>query len=74
MFYNECFAPELYFRLHAFQSQIIGDDGRPAFDNPQTLKAYISFRRTIHLLQSRITYRRRTCRSSMTSCAEIQPC
>ena len=47
--YNECFAPELYFRLHAFQSQIIGDDGRPAFDNPQTLKAYINFRRTIHL-------------------------
>ena len=47
--YNECFAPELYFRLHAFQSQLLGSDGRPAFDNPQTLKAYINFRRTIHL-------------------------
>lgn len=47
--YNECFAPELYFRLHAFQSQIIGPDGLPSFDNPQTLKAYISFRRTIQL-------------------------
>lgn len=47
--YNECFAPELYFRLHAFQSQIIGPDGLPAFDNPQTLKAYINFKRTIQL-------------------------
>lgn len=47
--YNECFAPELYFRLHAFQSRILGDDGLPVFDSPQTLKAYINFRRTIHL-------------------------
>lgn len=47
--YNECFAPELYFRLHAFQSRILDDNGRPVFDNPQTLKAYINFRRTIHL-------------------------
>lgn len=47
--YNECFAPELYFRLHAFQSQIIGKDGLPTFDNPQTLQAYINLRRTIHL-------------------------
>lgn len=47
--YNECFAPELYFRLHAFQSQILSNDGCPSFDNPQTLKAYINFRRTIHL-------------------------
>jgi len=47
--YNECFAPELYFRLHAFQSQILGEDGAPAFNNPQTLKAYINFKRTIHL-------------------------
>lgn len=47
--YNECFAPELYFRLHAFQSRILDDDGLPAFDSPQTLKAYINFRRTIHL-------------------------
>jgi multiple sugar transport system substrate-binding protein len=47
--YNECFAPEIYFRLQAFQSQIFGDDGTPAFDNPQTLKAYINFKHTIHL-------------------------
>lgn len=47
--YNECFAPELYFRLYAFESRIFDDDGLPAFDSPQTLKAYINFRRTIHL-------------------------
>lgn len=45
--YNECFAPEIYFRLQAFQSQILGEDGLPAFNNPQTLKAYINFKRTI---------------------------
>lgn len=47
--YNECFAPELYFRLHAFDSQIFDNDGLPVFDSPQTLKAYLNFRRTIHL-------------------------
>lgn len=47
--YNECFAPELYFRLRAFESRIIDDDGNPCFDNPQTLKAYLNFRRTIYL-------------------------
>jgi len=46
--YNECFAPELYFRLHAFQSQLFDPKGRVVFDNPNPLKAYIHFRRTLH--------------------------
>lgn len=46
--YNECFAPELYFRLHAFQSQLFDKKGQVVFDNPNTLKAYIHFRRTLH--------------------------
>ena len=45
--YNECFAPELYFRLHTFQSQLFGKGGSVSFDNPQTLKAYENFRQTL---------------------------
>ena len=45
--YNECFAPELYFRLHTFQSQLFDKDGAVSFDNPQTLKAYENFRQTL---------------------------
>lgn len=45
--YNECFAPELYFRLHTFQSQLFGPAGRVTFDNPQTIKAYESLRQTL---------------------------
>lgn len=46
--YNECFAPEIYFRLHAFGSQFFDKNGGVSFDNPNTLKAYIHFRRTFH--------------------------
>lgn len=45
--YNECFAPELYFRLHAFQSKVFDGEGKVVFDNPNTLKAYINFHRTL---------------------------
>ena len=45
--YNECFAPELYFRLHTFQSQLFGTSGTVTFDNPQTVKAYQNFRQTL---------------------------
>ncbi len=45
--YNECFAPELYFRLHTFQSQLFGKGGSLSFDNPQTHKAYENFRQTL---------------------------
>lgn len=46
--YNECFAPEVYFRLHAFGSNFFDKNGAVCFDNPNTLKAYINFRRTFH--------------------------
>ena len=45
--YNECFAPELYFRLHTFQSLLFAKGGNVTFDNPQTLKAYENFRQTL---------------------------
>lgn len=45
--YNECFAPELYFRLHSFQSRLFGTNGTVTFDNPQTRKAYENFRQTL---------------------------
>jgi len=45
--YNECFAPELYFRLHTFQSQLFSKSGAVTFDNPQTHKAYENFRQTL---------------------------
>lgn len=45
--YNECFAPELYFRLHTFQSQLFSRDGSVSFDNPQTHKAYHNFHQTL---------------------------
>lgn len=45
--YNECFAPELYFRLHTFQSQLFGKGNTVTFDNPQTHKAYENFKQTL---------------------------
>ena len=46
--YNECFAPELYFRLHTFRSQLFDKSGTVTFDNPQTLQAYQNFQQTLH--------------------------
>ena len=34
--YNECFAPEIHFRLQAFGSQLFDEDGISHFENPQT--------------------------------------
>lgn len=45
--YDECLAPELYMRLQAYGSDLFDQDGRVIFDNPQTLKAYINFKRVL---------------------------
>lgn len=45
--YHECFAPEIYFRLQGFGSQVFGANGAVTFDNPQTLKAYINLKRAL---------------------------
>ena len=43
--YDECFVPEIYFRLQAFSSRIFNPGGAVTFDNPQTLQAYVNLRR-----------------------------
>lgn len=45
--YDECLAPELYMRLQAYGSDLFDKDGAVTFDNPQTLKAYINFKRVL---------------------------
>ena len=45
--YNECFAPEIYFRLQAYGSQIFGPRGKATFNNPQTFQSYINLGRAI---------------------------
>ena len=45
--YNECLAPEIYFRLQAFGSHICDAGGKVDFDNLQTLKAYINLKRAL---------------------------
>lgn len=45
--YDECLAPELYMRLQAYGSDLFDENGRVIFDNPQTLKAYINFKKAL---------------------------
>ena len=45
--YNECFAPEIYFRLQSFGSELFDENGVSRFDNPQTLKAYLNLLRSV---------------------------
>ena len=45
--YNECLAPELHLRLQAYGSDIFDRAGHVVFDNPQTLKAFINFKKLL---------------------------
>jgi len=46
--YVECFIPEIYMRLWSYGVNIFDKNLQVDFDNPQTLKAYISFFKTLN--------------------------
>ena len=45
--YDEYLAPELHLRLQSYGSRIFDSHGNVVFDNPQTLKAFVNFKRLL---------------------------